>query len=84
MRSPVSARGFGIDAPPWHTMNGPGWKSVGPLALTALPTIGEERWIPGVRAADVLLVDGGGAAYLCPWMRASGLADHLPSLTKTV
>lgn len=61
-----------------------GWKSVGLLELTALPTIGEARWIPWVRAADVLLVDGGDATYLCYWMRQSGLVDLLPSLTETV
>jgi dipeptidase E len=32
----------------------------------------------------VLLVDGGEATYLCHWMRESGLADLLPSLTDTV
>ncbi|MFN8487750.1 MAG: Type 1 glutamine amidotransferase-like domain-containing protein [Caldilineaceae bacterium] len=61
-----------------------GWKSVGVLELTALPSIGEERWVPWVRAADVLLVDGGDATYLCHWMRQSGLADLLPSLTELV
>jgi dipeptidase E len=61
-----------------------GWKSVGVLELTALPGIGEERWVPWVREADVLLVDGGDAAYLCHWMRQSGLADLLPSLLETV
>jgi dipeptidase E len=61
-----------------------GWKSVGVLELTALPSIGEERWIPWVRDADVLLVDGGDAMYLCHWMRQSGLADLLPSLPETV
>jgi dipeptidase E len=61
-----------------------GWKSVGVLELTALPSIGEERWVPWVREADVLLVDGGDAAYLCHWMRQSGLADLLPSLPETV
>jgi dipeptidase E len=61
-----------------------GWKSVGVLELTALPSIGEERWVPWVREADVLLVDGGDAAYLCHWMRQSGLADLLPSLRDTV
>jgi dipeptidase E len=60
------------------------WKSVGVLELTALPTIGEERWVPWVRDADVLLVDGGDATYLCHWMRESGLADLLPSLADTV
>ena len=62
----------------------PEWESVGLLELTALPSIGEERWIPWVREADVLLVDGGDATYLCHWMRQSGLADLLPSLPDTV
>jgi dipeptidase E len=61
-----------------------GWKSVGVLELTALPSIGPARWIPWVREADVLLVDGGDALYLCHWMRQSGLADLLLSLEKTV
>jgi dipeptidase E len=61
-----------------------GWSSVGLLELTALPSIGEERWVPWVREADVLLVDGGDATYLCHWMRESGLADLLPSLPETV
>ena len=71
-------------------MTGPGemcgldWKSVGLLELTALPSIGEERWLPWVREADVLLVDGGDAGYLCHWMRESGLADLLPTLPDTV
>ncbi|MEZ4727085.1 MAG: Type 1 glutamine amidotransferase-like domain-containing protein [Caldilineaceae bacterium] len=57
-----------------------GWKSVGILELTALPSIDEERWVSWVQAADVLLVNGGDAMYLCYWMRQSGLADLLPSL----
>ena len=61
-----------------------GWKSVGVLELTALPSIGEERWVPWVREADVLLVNGGDALYLAHWMRQSGLADLLPSLAETV
>jgi dipeptidase E len=61
-----------------------GWRSLGVLELTALPSIGEERWVPWVREADVLLVDGGDATYLCHWMRQSGLADLLPSLQDTV
>jgi dipeptidase E len=61
-----------------------GWKSVGVLELTALPSIGKERWVPWVLEADVLLVDGGDATYLCHWMRQSGLADLLPSLPDTV
>ena len=61
-----------------------GWKSVGVLELTALPSIDEEHWVPLVRETDVLLVSGGDALYLCHWMRQSGLADRLPSLRETV
>jgi dipeptidase E len=61
-----------------------GWKSLGVLELTALPSIGEARWVPWVRQADVLLVEGGDALYLCHWMRQSGLAALLPSLDRTV
>src|SRR5262245_31126381 len=59
-----------------------GWKSVGVLELTALPSIGEERWVPWVREADVLLVDGGDATYLCHSIRQSGLADLLATLPR--
>lgn len=65
-------------------MSNLGWKSVGVLELTALPSIGEERWVPWVREADVLLVAGGDAMYLCHWMRQSGLAGLLPSLEDSV
>jgi len=65
-------------------MTGLGWKSVGVLELTALPSIGERRWVPWVREADVLLVNGGDAVYLCHWMRQSGLAGLLSSLNETV
>ena len=61
-----------------------GWKSLGVLELTALPSIERERWTPWVRETDVLLVGGGDALYLCHWMRQSGLADLLPSLRDTV
>jgi len=61
-----------------------GWKSLGVLELTALPSIDAERWVAWVRATDVLLVNGGDPLYLCYWMRQSGLADLLPSLRETV
>jgi dipeptidase E len=61
-----------------------GWKSVGVLELTALPSINQERWVAWVRETDVLLVNGGDALYLCYWMRQSGLVDRLPSLRETV
>ena len=61
-----------------------GWKSVGVLELTALPSIEEDRWIPKVRETDVLLVSGGDAVYLAHWMRESGFSDLMPSLGDTV
>ena len=61
-----------------------GWKSLGVLELTALPSIDEARWVPLVRDTDVLLVSGGDALYLCHWLRESGLVDLLPSLSETV
>jgi dipeptidase E len=63
---------------------GLGWKSVGVLELTALPSLAEDRWTRWVRETDVLLVDGGEARYLFEWMQRSGLAALLPELTDTV
>ncbi len=57
-----------------------GWKSLGVLELTALPSIDEELWVPMVQETDVLLVNGGDPLYLCYWMRQSGMAALLPSL----
>lgn len=83
--SPESVWMSTADGWPDHKgLTGLGWQSVGVLELTALPSIGEERWMPWVREADVLLVDGGEATYLCDWMRRSGLLDLLPSLSDTV
>lgn len=61
-----------------------GWKSLGVLELTALPSIDAALWVPMVQKTDVLLVNGGDPLYLCYWMRQSGLADLLPSLHETV
>jgi dipeptidase E len=61
-----------------------GWKSLGVLELTALPSINREYWVAAVQGTDALLVWGGHAAYLCYWMQESGLADLLPSLRDTV
>ncbi len=57
-----------------------GWKSVGLLELTALPSLDRERWVPAVEAADVLLANGGDAVYLAHHMRASGFDELFPSL----
>ncbi|MDQ6895977.1 MAG: Type 1 glutamine amidotransferase-like domain-containing protein [Actinomycetota bacterium] len=84
MCGPTSVQGFVAAQPQWRHFSGLGWASLGVLELTALPTIGAGRWVPWVQEADVLLVDGGDATYLCHWMRESGLADLLPSLSDLV
>jgi dipeptidase E len=61
-----------------------GWKSMGLLEPTALPSIEEENWVPLVQETDALLVWGGDPLYLSYWMRQSGLADLLPSLSNLV
>ncbi len=63
-------------------MCGLGWKSLGVLELTALPSIADDAWIPTVQETDALLVWGGDPLYLSHWMRQSGLADLLPSLRR--
>jgi dipeptidase E len=59
-----------------------GWKSVGVLELTALPSIDLKVWAPSVQEADALLVWGGDVLYLSYWMRQSGLTALLPSLRR--
>ncbi|GAA5108539.1 peptidase E [Alloalcanivorax gelatiniphagus] len=83
MCGPTSLRDFVTDGSP-ATMTGLGWASVGLLELTALPTVPPERWVPWVREADVLLVNGGETTYLAHWLRSSGLVDLLPELADTV
>lgn len=56
-----------------------GWKSMGVLELTALPSIGKNLWVPVFQETDVLLVNGGDPLYLNYWMQQSGLAELLPS-----
>jgi dipeptidase E len=62
-------------------MVGLGWKSMGVLELTALTSLPKERWVPLVEETDVLLCDGGDAAYLAHWLRETGLAELLPTLS---
>ena len=91
---PTAAYGSSYSTPagPWRfisgrseqPMTGLGWKSVGVLELTALPSVGSDRWVQWVRETDALLVNGGDALYLCHWMRESGLADLLQSLHDSV
>ena len=91
---PTAAYGSSYSTPigPWRFISGRseqpmtelGWKSLGVLELTALPSTRSDRWVEWVRETDALLVNGGDALYLCHWMRESGLADLLPSLRDTV
>ena len=79
-------RGFGgayrfITGQATTPMNELGWKSLGVLELSALPTLGRELWAPVVEETDVLLVNGGDSLYLAHHMRESGLVDLLPSLS---
>lgn len=67
-----------------NPMCGLGWKSLGVLELTALPSIKAAVWNATVQEVDALLVSGGDVWYLCRWLRESGLADLLPSLQETV
>ncbi|GAC1310553.1 MAG: peptidase E [Ktedonobacteraceae bacterium] len=72
----------------WRAINGTsksalcqlGWKSMGLLELTALPSIEAKNWVPTVQETDALLVWGGDPLYLSYWMRQSGLTDLMPSL----
>jgi dipeptidase E len=70
----------------WRALTGPdalpnlGWKSVGLLELSVLPSIEESAWVPMVRDADALLFWGGDPLFLAGWMRRSGLAAVLPTL----
>lgn len=83
---------LGPGVSPWRFISGTsplpmvdlGWKSMGVLELTALPSIDRDRWVPLVRETDCLLAAGGDALYLAHWMRESGLADLLPELHDTV
>jgi dipeptidase E len=59
---------------------GLGWKSLGILELSVLPSIEQAGWLPAVRNADALLFWGGDPLFLADWMRRSGLADLLPAL----
>jgi dipeptidase E len=61
-----------------------GWKSVGVLELTALPSVSRDVWTATVRDADALLVWGGDPVYLAYWLKHSGLAELFPSLPDLV
>jgi dipeptidase E len=65
---------YGEPEGPWRFTSGRssepmtelGWKSVGTLELTALPSIDKDRWVSWVQEADTLLVNGGDALCYRP------------------
>jgi len=61
-----------------------GWKSLGLLELTALPSIDRSAWVPSVEETDALLVWGGDPLFLSYWMNKSGLTDLLSSLQRPI
>ncbi len=77
--------GFGMA---WRAANGTspsplthlGWKSLGLLELTALPSMAAANWQAAVAAADVLLAWGGDPLYLAYWLAESGLSAYLKTL----
>ncbi|HET7030215.1 MAG TPA: Type 1 glutamine amidotransferase-like domain-containing protein [Candidatus Limnocylindrales bacterium] len=92
---PTSSYGMGRRGPQaaWRFISGLesecpmtelGWKSMGVLELTALPSLDREQWVPVVLETDVLLVNGGDPMYLHHWVVQSGLAELVPSLDDTV
>lgn len=79
--TPASTWRFDAGQPP-APMGDLDWRARGLLEPTALPSIGAERWVPWVREAGALLVDSGDAAYLCHWLRRSGLPEFLRSTAR--
>jgi dipeptidase E len=61
-----------------------GWKSLGVLELSTLPSLPKDYWVPVVQESDILLVNGGDPMYLYYWIRESGLADLFASMPEMV
>jgi dipeptidase E len=76
---PYLAWSFIAGQEPETPMTELGWRAVGNLELSALPSLGEAHWLPWIQEADALLVNGGDPLYLAYWMRQSGLATRLGS-----
>jgi dipeptidase E len=57
-----------------------GWRELGTLELTAIPSLEEQHWLPTLEAADAILVAGGNNGYLSYWFHESGLSSRLPEL----
>jgi len=73
-----------IDGEKKSALIGLGWKSIGLLEITALPSIDSDTWVASVIETDALLVWGGDPLYLAYWFEQSGLAALLKSLDKDI
>lgn len=77
----------------WHAWNpiaGPfasrlcqlGWKAMGLLEPSVLPSIDRANWLPAIEEADAILVWGGDPLFISYWMDQSGLTGLWPTLSK--
>lgn len=57
-----------------------GWKSLGILEPSVLPSIEKAVWVRALQEAEVLFVWGGDPLFLAYWFKASGMTEVLPSL----
>jgi dipeptidase E len=67
----------------WQVIKGPGelgWKTLGVLELTALPSLPKELWLPQVEEVDALVVGGGNKFYLSYWLEQSGYLAYCLNL----
>jgi dipeptidase E len=72
----------------WYPIGGPkaanltqlGWKALGLLEPSVLPSIDRANWLPAIEEADAILVWGGDPLFISYWMEKSGLTDLLPAL----
>ncbi len=69
-----------IGGPRAHLLSQLGWKALGLLEPSVLPSIDRANWLPAIEEADAILVWGGDPLFISYWMRESGLTDLLPSL----
>ena len=59
-----------------------GWKAMGLLEPSILPSIDRANWLPAIAEADAILVWGGDPLFISYWMDQSGLTALWPTLSK--
>jgi dipeptidase E len=58
-----------------------GWKALGLLEPSILPSIDRANWLPAIEEADAILVWGGDPLFISYWMERSGLTELWPTLS---